>query len=345
MKYILALIFLLLLTTACSQIPRQIPSGPSIEQLCKDHRYLTALKTLNTQRANAKNFDEQRDAILDQARQYQSDLLRDARALQAQQQFEKAQQLFEQARAELPESRDSDQFAEQFYPARDRYVQRYLDELIRLRALPLARQHATYQALEKAAAEPELKQLVERHQQDVDYFAPMIEKAGVQALEQGEYTRATQYLTAANQLIPSPQIAQQLKNAEQAIAANKQRQQIARVTEREQRYRDLSYALQQSLDQRDFLAARDQLEQARSLGIHADELDTVQKQLDEAIGVFVALHIDSGNRHYANGRIEEALQHWRQADLLVSTPELKEKIEKAQKFIGRLQQLQKSPPK
>lgn len=337
----IVLVFLSLFLTACSQLPWPAPSGPSIEQLRDEHRYLTALKTLNARRGAIKNFDEQRDALLDQARQYQSEMLRDARALQAQQQFEKAQQLFEQARAELPDSRDIDQFGEQFYPARDRYVQHYLDELIRLRTLPLARQHATYQALEKAAAEPELKQLVERHQQDVDYFAPLIAKAGAQALEQGEYTRAMQYLTAANQLAPSPQITQQLKSTEQAIAANKQRQQIARTSEREQRYRDLSYALQQSLDQRDFLAARDQLEQARALGIHADELDTVQKQLDEAIGVFVAQHIDSGNRHYANGRIEEALQHWRQADLLVSTPELKEKIEKAQKFIGRLQQLQK----
>jgi hypothetical protein len=63
--------------------------------------------------------------------------------------------------------------------------------------------------------------------------------------------------------------------------------------------------------------------------------------LDDAIAVFVAQHTASGDRHYTDGRIEEALQHWRQADLLVSTPELKEKIDKAQKFIGRLQQLQK----
>src|SRR6185312_12029616 len=119
---------------------------------------------------------------------------------------------------------------------------------------------------------------------------------------------------------------QQLKTAEQAIVANRQKRQIARTTEREQRYRDLNYALQQSLDQRDFLAARDQLEQARTLGIHSDELDALQKQLDDAIAVFVAQHTASGDRHYTDGRIEEALQHWRQADLLVSTPELKEKI-------------------
>jgi len=341
-KRIIILIFFLSLTTACSQLPWPTPQPePALEQLCNEHRYLTALKTLNARRDKINDYDVRREEIIEQARQYQTTILRDARALQAQQQFAQAQQLFESARTELPDSRDIDQFSEQLYPARDRYIQRYLDEILRLRTLPLAREHDTYAALQKAATEPALQQLVARHQQDVEYLAPLIAKAGAQAQEQGEYTRAAQYLNAANQLTPSPLLAQQLKTAEQAIVANRQKRQIARTTEREQRYRDLNYALQQSLDQRDFLAARDQLEQARTLGIHSDELDALQKQLDDAIAVFVAQHTASGDRHYTDGRIEEALQHWRQADLLVSTPELKEKIDKTQKFIGRLQQLQK----
>lgn len=346
MNRIIVLLFCCVLVAGCAYLPLPVRHpAPSVETLLEQHQYLSALKALRTQRSNSRDYEAQRDAILAQASQYRDTVLRDASALQQQQQFAQAQQLLEAAGPELPQSREFDQFNEQFYAARDLYLQIYLDELVRLRALPLVRERSTYLALQKAASTPELQQAVARHQSEVDYLAPLIANAGAQALEQGEFTRAAQYLAAANQLAPSLQLAQQLKSAEQAIAANRQKKQIARITEREQRYRDLNYALHQSLDQRDFLAARDQLGQARALGVHSDELDALQKQLDELIANFVAQHVSSGDRHYADGRIEEALQHWRQADLLLSTPELKEKIDKAQKFIGRLHQLQKTPAK
>jgi|GEM_PF-807277 len=342
--FLLSMSAFLLLSGCTTWTPPLSIAGPSVDQLRDEHRYLSALKVLTAQRDKSANYEAERDAIITEARAYQTDLLREARALQQQSQFAKAQELFEASRVELPQSRELDEYAEQFYAARDRYIQRNLDELTRLRAAPLARQHAAYLALQKAAADPELQKVVDRHLRDVDYFAPLIAKVGTQALEQGEYARAKQYLAIAYQLTPSLQLAQQLKSAEQAIAANTQKKQIARLSEREQRYRDLNFALQQSIDQRDFLAARDQLEQARALGIHTDELDAIQKQLDEVIQTFVSLHSDTGDRLYADGRIEDALRHWVQADLLISTPELKEKIEKAHKFIGRLHQLQNARP-
>lgn len=344
MKRWLSLLALLSLTSACSYLSHRHPTE-TVAQLCGEHRYLTALKQLDAQHAHDADYARQRDTVIADARRYQSEVLDNARQLLQQERFSTAQQLLETASAELPPAPELEQFAEQLHTERDRYIQRHLDDLIRWRAMRLVREHSLYLALQQAATDPELKQAIARHQQDVAYFSPLIAKAGLQALDQGEYTRALQYLGVANLLTPSPELAQQLKAAEQAAATSRQKQKIARSTERERRYRDLSYALQQSLDQRDFLAARDQLEQARGLGIHADELDAAQKQLDDAINVFVTQHINSGDRHYADGRIEEALQHWRQAELLRPTPELKEKIEKAQKFIGRLHQLQKAPAK
>jgi hypothetical protein len=68
----------------------------------------------------------------------------------------------------------------------------------------------------------------------------------------------------------------------------------------------------------------------------------MQRELDEAIASFVAQQIDAGNRQYADGHIEAALQSWSAANALTATPELQEKIDKAQKFIDRLEQLRKS---
>jgi hypothetical protein len=333
---------LILLLGGCAHLPWQVlPTDIGVEQLCERHSYITALQVLEARKKTTPDYEEKRNAVLKQAQQYQNDLLNQAGILIQQQQFTNAQNLIAKARPELPPSPELDQFDKSFNAARDRYIQRELDELIQTRGPALVKEHAAYQALSKAASDPELQRLLARHQADVDYFAPLIAKAGSQALAQNDCAKAAQYLAIANQLTPSPTIARQLKTAEQTIAAGKQKQQIARNNEREQRYRDLNNALQQSLQQRDFLAARDLLEQAKGLNTHSDELDATQRELDDAIAAFVAQQVDAGNREYAEGRIEEALNNWHQADALTSTPELTEKIDKAQKFIDRLQQLQK----
>lgn len=337
-----ALLSLTLALGACSNLPWQKPTADaSIEQLSKDHRYVSALKTLDATKPRAPDYEQRRAAIVADAHRYQVDLLQQSNALMQQQQFAKAQTLIDNDRAELPASPELAQFDAQFKTARDRYVQRWLNELVQLRAPMLIKEHKNYQALAKAADTPELQGAVARHQADVDYLAPLIAALGSQALAQNDYGKAAQLLSIANQLAPSPTLAQQLKSAEQALAANKQKQQIARSTEREQRYRDLYDALQKSMQDHEFFAARDVLSQARALNIHNDELDGAQRELDDAIASFVNQQIETGNRAYIEGHIEEALQNWQTADALTPTPELKEKIDKAQKFIDRLQLLQK----
>ena len=325
---------------ACSHLPWQVlPTDIGIEQLSSQHRFNTALKALDSRKQNTPNYAQKRAAILEDAHRYQTELLQQADALAQQQQFAKAQVLIDADRAELPASPELEQFDAQFNAARDRYIQRWLDELVQLRAPALAKEHSTYQALLKAAAAPELQRVVARHQADVDYFAPLIAKMGSEALTQNDYAKAAQYLSIANQLTPSPMLAQQLKSAEQAIVAGKQKQQVARINEREQRYRDLHSILEKAMQGREFFAARDLLAQAKALNTHSDELDAMQRELDDVIAAFVAQQIDAGNHQYADGHIEAALQSWRAAYALTPTAELKEKIDKAQKFIDRLEQL------
>jgi hypothetical protein len=338
-----ALLCLTFTLGACSHLPWQtLPTDTGVEQLCQEHRYVTALKALDARKQKTPDYEQKRTAILADARRYQTELLQRANAFVQQQQFAKAQALIDADRAELLPSPELAQFDTQFNTSRDRYMQRWLDEMVRLRAPALAREHNAYQALLKGATSSELQQVIARHQADVEYFAPLIAKLGSQALAQNDYAKASQYLAIANQLTPSPALAQQLKNAEQAIIAGKQKQQIARINEREQRYRDLRNILEKSLQEHDFFAARDLLAQAKTLNMHNDELDAMQRELDEAIATFVNLQIEEGNREYAEGHIEQALENWRNANTLTSTPELKEKIERAQKFIDRLEQLQKA---
>ncbi len=336
-------IALLCLLSGCVHMPQAPTPTPSIEQLQAEHHYLSALKTLNANARNAPDYLQQRDAILATARIYQTDLIRELTALMLQQQFAAAQQQLAAAQIELPISRELDQFTEKLATASDRYQQRFLDDIVALRSATLLKEKPLYQALQKSATEPELQQLIARQHADVEFFATQLTEAGTRALAQNEYTKATQYLELANQLMPSPALANQLKRAEQALATSKQKQQTARSVEREQHYRELNAALQQSLQQNDYAAARTQLEQAKTLGVHNDELAAAQTQLDAAIKKFVDQQIDTGNRFYSDGHIEEALNRWHQAAALTPSPELTERIDKAQRFIDRLEQLRVKP--
>lgn len=338
-----AFLSLTLALGACSQLPWQASaSDASIEQLRKEHRYVTAIKALDAHQQNTPDYAQKRAAILADAHRYQTELLQQSNALLQQQQFAKAQTLLDTDRAELPASPELAQFDAQLKTTRDRYTQRWLDELVQVRAPALLKEHKTYLALSKVEGTPELQRALARHQADIDYFVPLIAALGSQAQTQNDYAKAAQYLSIANQLTPSPALAQQLKSAEQALSAGKQKQQQSRLNEREQRYRELHGALQKALQDRDFFAARDLLGQAKALNTHSDELDVMLRELDDAIATFVNQQIETGNRAYAEGHIEDSLQSWRAAYALTPTPELQEKIDKAQKFIDRLQQLQKT---
>ena len=335
----LYLLLVLALAGCVHAPPPSAPAAPDIAELQTRHRYLSALKALNTTARDAPDYVAQRNAILAAARSYQTALIGELRDLMQQQQFTRAQEKLDLAEIELPISQEFEQFSQQLATAAERYRQRYLEEAVLLRGTTLLKEQPLYNALQKAAGTPELKALIARQRADTEYFAAQLGQVGARAFAQNEFAKAAQYLGLANQLTPSPELAQQLKRAEQALASSKQKQQTARSTEREQHYRELYAALQQSLQQADYLAARQQLEQAKGLGVHSDELELAQYQLDTAIDRFVAHQVDTGNLLYSEGHIEEALQRWRQAAALTPTPQLIERIDKAQRFIDRLEQL------
>ncbi|HSB97300.1 MAG TPA: hypothetical protein VLC91_12670 [Spongiibacteraceae bacterium] len=333
------LLLLLALAGCVHTPPPSPPPGPDVAELQAQHRCLSALKLLNTTGRDDADYVQQRDALVASARAYQTDLIGELRELMQQKQFAQAQEKLALAQIELPISQELEQFSQQLTTAAERYRQRYLEEILQLRSATLLKEQTLYNALDKAATEPELQQLIIRQRADSEYFAAQLSQTGARALAQNELTKAVQYLGLANQLTPSPELAQQLKRAEQALFASKQKKQTARSTEREQHYRELNAIFLQNLQQFDYAGARTQLEQAKTLGIHGDELETSQEQLDSAIDRFVTQEIDAGNRLYSEGYIEEALLRWRRAAVLTPSPQLLERIDKAQRFIDRFEQL------
>lgn len=333
---------LAMLLAGCTHLPWGPGTGTgSIDNMRQQHRYNSALAVLDAEAKSAPDYPSRRQALIQEAQQYQTQVLHDVDELAKQKQFAQAQALLDKILPELPESDELRSFTEQFQNNRDRYVQKTLDQLYQLRVSQLPREATIYQALQNSASDPELRALAARHQQDTEFFARQLAAAGAQALAQGENSKAVQYLTVANQLNPSPQLAQQLSRAEQAISNNREKYQAARYAEREQKYRELNGGIQQALQDRDYVAARQLLEQAKALSIHNEDTEAYQRKLDTAVNAFVKRRVEDGNRRYANGHIEEALQIWRQADSLAPSQELKERIEKAQKFMERYQQLQK----
>lgn len=327
---------LMLLTAGCKVQPPAAPPAPDVAQLQAQHLYVEALAALDI---NSPDYDDRRAELLAAAAQYKAQLLQELGELTRLQQFAEARRMLATARPHLPESNELNRFAENLDAAAARFQQRQLDEIVILRSNTLLKEQALYRSLHKAADSPELEQLIARQAADAEFFAAQLAQLGTRALAQNELSKATLYLGHANQLAPSDELAQQLKRAEQALATSKQKRLTARSTEREQHYKELTAALQQSMQQRDYATARLQIEQLKALNIRVDEVESAQEQLDRAIAAFVARQLDTGNRLYSDGHLEEALQHWRRAAALEPSPQLTERMEKAQRFIDRLEQL------
>jgi tetratricopeptide (TPR) repeat protein len=311
-----------------------------IDALRQQHYYVDALEALEQQRANNPNYLTQRQQLLEEATLYQSQLLQSLRAAMDQQDYASAQKTLEQALQQLPANAELNAFNAEFDRARSRYVQDKLDDLYQLRGEHLLKEQPLYQSLQGFNGDYDLQIAVARYEADAEYFSRLLAAAGSQAMLREDYVAAQKYLTTANQLRPSHDLAAAIQGVQHANEARREREKQNRLNERDQRYRKLEAALQQSLDAQDFTQARTQLAALRDIGLRLGEVEQYRRRLDEAIGRYVAGQIDAGNKHYAEGHIEDALENWHAADALMPTPELKERIEKAEKFIQRYRDLQ-----
>lgn len=341
MRHALTLISGLLLISGCSLLP--LPAPVDINALRAQHHYVSALHALDKQRDKTPVYLDQHQALLDEAALYQSQLLQSLRKLMEQQDFAEAQKQLREAIAELPPNAELTAFNTELMQARNFYVKDKLDELYQLRGEHLLKEQPIYQSLQGITGDYELQVAVERYQADADYFAKLLSAAGAEAMQRENYSAAQKYLATANQLRPSAELVAAIEAAKRAISARRERELQNRNNEREQHYRKLETALQQSLNKNDFQNARAQLSNLRDIGLHLSDVEQYKRRLNDTIAIYVAEQTDAGNKLYAESHIEAALEHWRDAYALLPTPELKERIEKAEKFIRRYENLKQQP--
>lgn len=329
------------LLSACSLLPHAAPVD--INALRAQHHYVSALHALDKQRDKMPVYLDQHQALLDEAALYQSQLLQSLRKFMEQQDFAEAQKQLREAIGELPPNAELTAFSTELMQARNHYVKDKLDELYQLRGEHLLKEQPIYQSLQGITGDSELQVAVERYQADADYFAKLLSAAGAEAMQRDDYAAAQKYLATANQLRPSAELVAAIDAAKHAISARRERELQNRNNEREQHYRKLETALQQSLGKNDFQNARTQLNNLRDIGLHLSDVEQYKRRLNDTIAIYVAEQTDAGNKLYAESHIEAALERWSDAYTLLPTPELKERIEKAEKFIRRYENLKKQP--
>ncbi|MET0378747.1 MAG: hypothetical protein ABW049_07115 [Spongiibacteraceae bacterium] len=327
--------------SACS--PTKPAPLVDVQALRAQHQYLTALTALEQQRASNPAYLQQRQALLEAATLYQSQLLQSLRAAMDQQDYANAQKTLEAALPQLPPNAELTAFSAEFDRARMRYVQDKLDDLYQLRGEHLLKEQPLYQSLQGFTGDYDLQIAVARYQADAEYFSKLLAAAGALAMQREDYAAALKYLTTANQLHPAAEFTSAIEATTRAYDARREREKQNRTSEREQRYKKQENVLQAALAKQDFQQARIQLNALRDIGLHLAEVEQYRRNLHEAVDHYVAEQIDAGNKHYAEGHIEDALKNWNNASALQLTPELKERIEKAEKFIQRYENLKQQP--
>lgn len=334
-----------LLLAGCTSLPwppaEPTPAPVDIAALQAQHRYVSALAALERQLSYDPLYQARREQLLSAAQAYQQQLFADVDALARQHKFSEAQALLDVAAPELPNTPELEQFRARFDGERDRYVARKLGQLTELKRQSLLREQALYRSLD-GLGDAALRAAEQRNSADAAYFGELFAAAGERALSEGRYAEAARWLTDANQLLPSERTQRQLESAQQALASDRQRVQAQRNVEREQRFQQLIDQARGAMQQRRYLEARSQLNAAEQLGTHGDTIAQLRQRLELAISGFITEQIQAGDRYYANGSIEKALQSWRRAAALSPSQELAERIEKAERFMERYQELKPS---
>jgi len=326
----------LLLSSCTLQTP--IPADISIDELARDHRYNTALAALQRSERETPDYRARRRALQDAARAWERQLLAELDVLVARQQFAAAQLQLENAMPELPETPALRRYAAHFYEQRDAFIAEQIATLTRLRGENLVREQAYYEKLRGVEGDYRARDAVERYREDAEYFGGKLREAGLRAFEAGDWADAANLLSLSNQLHPDEFTTTHLTAAQAQLRTAQDQEQ----SEQRQRDRSRRTELRTRFDSAMRLG---DIEQAEIVVKEAEKLPDgnfaagLQRQLSRVQQATAAADIEAGNRLYGDGKVEQALRRWQQAQRYDNSAELQMKIDRAQRLLEHYREL------
>lgn len=308
--------------------------------LLQQHHYRTALAVLERkpQLADYQALLERLHTATARHRQW---LIREVERLTIAGEHVQADALLAESEGQLLPSPEFDRFRAE-YLVRLRQMERaQLTELFLLRGNYLLAERQRVDRLSRLARSRTAQRELSRHETESEAVAAHLLKAGERALAVRDYRTAINYLSVATKLDDDGTADVALKEARRALTRITDRQRNLLAQAQEQEYDKRRAAVEGALARANFRAALDELAALRQIASQQDTGTTreLADKVHSSVERFVQTEVRSGDQRYAEGRIEQALRHWRSAHSVGPSEELAAKIDKAERFLERYREL------
>lgn len=333
-----SLLLPLILTAAGCAMHGAVTPDMSIDELARNHQYNSALVALKQRDRNSPDYRERRHDLQAAARAWEKQLLEELDQLVARKQFAAAQLQLERAVPELPETPALRRYVARFYERRDVFIAEQMVALTRVRGEHLLKEQPYYERLRGVEGDYRVRDAVDRYREDADFFAARLRESGLRAFDTRDWGEAVALLDLSNRLRPNEFTTTHL------AAARTQLQAMQDQAQNEQRQRE--HTLRNKLRERfDNAMHENDLKSAENVVRDAAQLldptftRQLQQQLDEAQQTAATVDIEAGNRLYGEGKVEQALRRWQQAQRYDQSAELEMKIDRAQRLLEHYREL------
>ncbi|MDX9874648.1 MAG: hypothetical protein RBS88_07030 [Spongiibacteraceae bacterium] len=328
------------LATGCATLQPSAPFDVTIwrEQVAAAH-FRTAENTLTQAALSEEQREELHEELTQAVARYENDVLTKLNQLAERRQFNRADQLILEAQAALPRSEGLARFLVDYQTLRAAEERAYLNRLLVLRGEHLIAERKHILPLRAFAGSPAARRHIERHDESVREVAAQLARQGQDALANGRLNNAVRYLSLAQELSPNEEVGQFLAQAAAAQEVERIRRASATQQALQQTYDRLAQEAQQALASGDFAGARNRVAQMKRLAPSFRQSDDLAAAIDTAVALHTAELMEQGDKWYAEGRIERALRVWRQAHELTPTPQLSDRIARAERFLDRYREI------
>ncbi len=316
----------------------------SWEQTHHYQKALDAIAQLPADHPNHLAYEARSKALLSQQQNYIQATIDQANSLARKRQWHEALDRYQDALVGNPDQPHLQQGFDNLRLQRQIYNTKLQHQLNLVEATTLRRRLQLFAELQRSNPErldykKELEALRLQQQELYDFLVRCAEDG----LEFTNFTHGQQCLKMAKGIRPAEagqELLSQLSSRYQQID---KRSQSVRERRSQQQLSVLEQGFKAALAQRDYLKARDLLEQQEQLNPNSSHLITIRLELDAEIDQYVRQQMQLGADAYSAGQIERSLKIWQ--PLLPLDPDnlrLQSDIQRAERFTRKLKSLQQN---
>lgn len=319
-----------------SNLPQQV------DEWIQQKEYHRALETLEHVRSSHKHYAilmKQKQRILKLAQELERKTIQDANQLVAQNEWYKANQLYNRAQEKLPDSKRLNGSYKEFIEKRDAYLRQFENRLLVNKGIWINNNISSYEKVKSALPEDyhSINGITDFERDREKTLEALIECAQTAGAED-KLVLAGKCLSLARRmdgdLQDDPRLAEVHRKLEQARESQLQ--------DYKKQTRDLLAEFKQGNSLDILQRAHDHLESADQFQPLDNTASVLLVQLKKRLHSGIQQRMESARRLYSQGKIELALQIWESLQTISpDNQKLEAHIERAQRVLSKLQRLQR----